>query len=127
MEKLKSAAARIFDATRTPLEKFTKKIKELKELLGDGKKGLITQETFERAAKAAQDALDSATPKVAKLAEQEARTGEFRTGVLSRLALGGGTTAVQRNSDRADKRREVLLKRIADRLDNPSPTILRFA
>ena len=124
MEKLKSAAARIFDATRTPLEKFAKKIKDLKDLIGEG---LITKETFDRAAKNAQDALDSATPKAVKQAEQEARTGEFRTGVLSRLALGGGTTAVQRNSDRADKRREVLLKRIADRLDNPSPTILRFA
>ena len=107
MEKLKSAAARIFDATRTPMEKFKTEIEKLKELF---EKGLINEDTFKRASEAAQKTLDGFAKKPAAEAEAS-RDGRFRqVSSLRHIALNGlgGSKAKPANAAKQEEANRVL-------------------
>jgi len=54
MDKLKAKAKQIFDATRTPIERFKSKVGEIKKLFAEG---LIDSDTFQRAIDKAKDAI----------------------------------------------------------------------
>jgi len=95
MKKLQSAAERVFDATRTPMERFAKEMEKLKELFG---KQLINEDTFKRAAQQAQDALDAATKSpVAKIAKaktpRETMFQQVRS--LRSVVVGGASRNVK--------------------------------
>jgi hypothetical protein len=80
LRTMESAAERVFNATRTPMEKYQQAIDELNKLL---EQNLIDFETHGRAVQQARDALESAT------ATEPAKTASFRQVQLERMALGG--------------------------------------
>lgn len=57
-ETLAADATRVFEATRTPIERYQEEIARLNELVG---LGAVTQETYNRAVAQAQDTLDAAS------------------------------------------------------------------
>ena len=114
MEKLKRAAARVFDATRTPMEKFRKEMELLNELLGLGKAGGgIGQDTFNRAAEAARKLLEDATKDKDKPA-RDARTANFKQiRSLSSIAIGG-TSKMDNAQAKRDTKRDKHLESVRD-------------
>lgn len=58
LNEMMSAAKRVYEETRTPLEQYTEKINQLNKLLQNG---VIDQETYGRAAKKALDGMNAAT------------------------------------------------------------------
>ena len=125
--RLKVLGERFTAATRTPLEKFKETMEQLKELFsGD----FITREVFDRAIKAAREALDRATPKAAAKAATAEREGRAGTGNINRVAIGGtaGSRRAQGQKilERSAKKIEELLKRMADRQDNPEPVLIAW-
>jgi hypothetical protein len=98
-KEFERAAARVFEATRTPLEKYQQKLKELNDLQS---KGLINSDTYARAAAQAQDELARQTKAAAgkvKAANKDAwkssgdalkdflRQGRYELQDFSRLAV----------------------------------------
>jgi TP901 family phage tail tape measure protein len=83
---LQREAERVIEQTRTPLEKYEQEIEKLEKLLEEG---LIDQETFERAVKAAGEALDQQQQRLEPKEMAEPKIGEFEQVRLNRLAIGG--------------------------------------
>lgn len=83
-DELKEKAAAVFEATRTPLERYNDEIVRLirlRETLQNGKP-LLDDETFKRGIEAAQDALKKATSDGDKFSEQ------FKDGIFRSLGDG---------------------------------------
>jgi hypothetical protein len=83
-DKLKDDAAAVFEATRTPLERYNAELERLillRNTLKDGKP-LLDDESFERAKKAAQDAFHKAGQDSERFSEQ------FKDGVFRSLGDG---------------------------------------
>ncbi len=129
LNKLQRDAERIINQTRTPLEKYEKQMALLNKLL---EQGLIDQETFTRAVKQAQDALDKATakPGEAPSTSTAPQTRDFQQVVLSRVALGGGAASSVNSQEQ--KRLESMddwlrqIKENQERFAN-QPMILKWA
>ncbi len=73
VDPLAREAARVFDATRTPLEQYQAQIARLNELLAAG---AITQDTYNRAVIQAQDAFDRAVEAGDKAKDTFGRIGD---------------------------------------------------
>ena len=100
-------------------------MEQLKELFsGD----FITREVFDRAIKAAQEALDRATPKAVAKAATAEREGRFGTGNINRVAIGGTRGSQKAKGQEAIARStaaiKILLEKMKERLDNPEPIAL---
>lgn len=108
LRRLEDAAARVFDSTRTPLERFEAKVAELQELL---RRGLIDRDTFDRAMAAAQERLDGP-------AERDRVT---RFSVVRDAAVSGVAGARTERPARDETLRRVAerLEKIEGRLDDP--------
>lgn len=77
--EIEKEVAGIYESTRTPLEKFNAEIEHLNELRGTG---ALDPETYERAARAAQDAFDKASKSAESFGEQ------FKDATFKTLADG---------------------------------------
>lgn len=89
LNKMQQEAKRIFEATRTPLERYNKEMEMLNRLL---EKGYINQETFGRAVEDAGEKLEKSTKKTGETIEGEfSRIGETMEGTIadSLDAIGG--------------------------------------
>lgn len=89
LNKLQQEAKRIFEATRTPLERYNEEMAQLNMLL---EKGYINQDTFGRAVEQASDRLGKASKKTGETIEGEfSRIGESMEGTIadSLDAIGG--------------------------------------
>ena len=117
--RLKSLAKRVFEATRTPLEKFVEKIRELRVLL---REKLIDEDTFARAVKKARSALKGVAAAPAK------RLGEARQVVLSKLAIGGVSRTGAKSEERLSTLRNVVLDKILTQLETneTAPTVIAW-
>lgn len=115
LDRWKAKAEAVFQATRTPAEKYAEKLRELQELAS---RGLIDPETLRRATEAAKRELDSAT---ATPASSAARTADFRQVRLADLALQGtfASRAEKGATELGQKALAHALERIQRRLDNP--------
>lgn len=81
MRELESFARRVFENTRTPMERFEKQIEMLRDALSEG---LIDDDTFKRAVdKAKKELADATSPG----AVAEAKTSDFRQVDLNRIAF----------------------------------------
>lgn len=117
LEKLKSEAERVREATRTPLEKFEEDIEKLRELLA---KDLIDEETFRRAVEQAEKRRDQALERENPTERNNAREALFKQVRLDRIALGGaggvGRRPQEVRSTQIDKTNR-LLEDVRDALD----------
>ena len=89
LNKQQEEAQRIFEATRTPLERYNKEMAQLNALL---EKGYINQDTFGRAVEQANEKLGKATKQTGETIEGEfSRIGETMEGTIadSLDAIGG--------------------------------------
>src|SRR5690606_19338743 len=89
LNKLQQEAKRIFEATRTPLERYNEEMAQLNMLL---EKGYINQDTFGRAVEQAGERLGKASKKTGETIEGEfSRIGESMEGTIadSLDAIGG--------------------------------------
>jgi len=89
LNKMQQEAKRIFEATRTPLERYNQEMETLNRLL---EKGYINQDTFGRAVEQAGERLGKASKKTGDTIEGEfARIGESMEGTIadSLDAIGG--------------------------------------
>ena len=89
LNKQQQEAQRIFEATRTPLERYNKEMAQLNDLLA---KGYINQDTFGRAVEQANEKLGKATKQTGETIEGEfSRIGETMEGTIadSLDAIGG--------------------------------------
>ena len=89
LNKQQEEAQRIFEATRTPLERYNKEMAQLNGLL---EKGYINQDTFGRAVEQANEKLGKATKQTGETIEGEfSRIGETMEGTIadSLDAIGG--------------------------------------
>ena len=115
MERLKDAAKSVFEATRTPLEKFNAEMERLKELLetvGEDGKSLISPDTFKRAVEAAQKALDDATKPQEKKFQQAEQVN------LRRIKIGGAGGGGKSILEKANERQVGLLQQIKGALED---------
>jgi len=116
LAQLKSMAAGIITATRTPMEKFIQQMQELQELLRLGKdKGGIGAETFRRAIKGAREELDKAREPDARRAS---KFQQIRS--LSSVAVGGASktdNALAKRDRARDKILEGVRKAILEMRD----------
>jgi TP901 family phage tail tape measure protein len=102
-EDMKRAAERVIEETRTPLEKFEKRIDHLRELF---EKGLIDEETFRRATEMAEKALPGA---------EAAKAQEFRQVNLARVALQGTFgTAIEKQATESGQE---LMRQILEKIE----------
>ncbi len=96
MKKVEQAAMRVFEATRTPLEQYEKKIGELGKLIA---KGLIDKDTYARGLQQARIALDSWVDSTQnKLAKGRG---------LSKTIIGSGVSATALSLPSTDPRRDI--------------------
>ena len=99
LERIKGFAAGVFAETRTPMEQFKARMKELtkaKDTLVDGKP-LINSETFQRAAEAARKALKDTLPTIVSAVP------EFRSaGALEFGSAAARTAQLQHSQGRTD-------------------------
>jgi hypothetical protein len=144
MQEFKDEAKRVFEETRTPMEKFNAEMKRLEEMKGQG---LIDQETFNRArtqagqefnqgltAKPAEGGLydfsqafkDNA-PKFAGAVELGSK--EARSGILAARGLGGGDDGIKsvakntKKSLELQQRQAVAAEQTAAALKNGMPAL----
>ena len=116
-------ADRIIEQTRTPLEKFTKQMELLADLLS---KGLIDQDTFERAVRQAEELLAKAQG-ITKEAEAEVEAdepgGDVRQVRLREIAIGGirGTDTAQRREQQALDDIDQGIKDLKEEMKKPKP------
>jgi len=104
-DPLTEFAKGLIGETKTPLEKFRQKMNKISETFS---KGLISEEVFQRASKAAKDALDSSKKKPGAV-------GTAREINLSRISVGGigrSRQDIQNVSDPANKVTNQILGRI---------------
>ena len=89
LNKQQEEAQRIFEATRTPLERYNKEMAQLNALL---EKGYINQDTFGRAVEQANEKLGKATKQTGETIEGEfSRIGETMEGTIDdSLDASGG-------------------------------------
>lgn len=105
--ELEQSAKRIFDATRTPLEEFKEEMQELEELFS---KGLIDQDTLDRAIRMAQEKLDRQLGKN----DANADPGRFQQVDLNRIAIQGAVRGGGNNNTvtapQVDRTNEILVR-----------------
>jgi len=90
LEKLKNEAQSIFDATRSPAERFTKRLMRLRLLLSAG---LIDKETFGRALK---DAMNSLKTEKSKFDRISRDVGQFRELDAANIAVIAGLNKMEK-------------------------------
>lgn len=110
-EQWAKKAERVFEQTRTPLERYAKELEELEELF---RRGLIDQETFARAREDAQSRLAQADQRSQD--QQPTKTADFRQVDLAELALDGAFASLAEKQ--ASEQTQKLILKVLDEILN---------
>lgn len=109
MKEMAAEGARVFEQTRTPLEKYNIELERLNRLL---QAGAIDWETYNRAVKQAQDDLDGASDKNSEIADS--LSSEFTSAFAA--IIDGSKSAKEAFTDLAKSITQMFLNRALQRI-----------